>query len=264
MWQYAGMPSSTAPAYSPTTEFADFNPSAFPNLGTDLDTEFNNLNTTLDAVQLNIADVRRSDGALKNGIVRQESLHSEIYAGLNTPGVWVTATAYVLRDSVVRDGVFYKCIVAHTSGTFATDLAALKWEELVDFADFSGPQLGDTTPTALSVGASATAGVAITASRVDHVHAIPVYGLLVGSTQTSGFTAVSNTRYIVNLAADGTITLPASPTAGDIVRVAVSGGYVLTLNPNGNKINGSTSNLTVGVDEQTLDITYTGSGRGWV
>lgn len=42
-------------------------------------------------------------------------------------GGWVTATAYVLNDVISQSGLWYRCAVAHTSGTFATDLAAVKW-----------------------------------------------------------------------------------------------------------------------------------------
>lgn len=40
---------------------------------------------------------------------------------------WVTLTAYVVGDYRTNGGATYRCIVAHTSGTFATDLAANKW-----------------------------------------------------------------------------------------------------------------------------------------
>ena len=52
---------------------------------------------------------------------------------------WVTSTAYVIGDTVVLNAgataaaaptnlaITYICITAHTSGTFATDLAAAKW-----------------------------------------------------------------------------------------------------------------------------------------
>ena len=43
-------------------------------------------------------------------------------------GAWLTSTAYVVDDIVREDGNAYICLVAHTSGTFSTDLAALKWE----------------------------------------------------------------------------------------------------------------------------------------
>lgn len=40
---------------------------------------------------------------------------------------WVTSTAYVVGDYVNSSSTTYLCLVAHTSGTFATDLAAGKW-----------------------------------------------------------------------------------------------------------------------------------------
>jgi len=41
---------------------------------------------------------------------------------------WVTATTYVPGDVRDEGGVIYFCLIGHTSGTFATDLAAGKWE----------------------------------------------------------------------------------------------------------------------------------------
>lgn len=40
---------------------------------------------------------------------------------------WVTATAYVVGDVRLQGNDCYYCATAHTSGTFATDLAAAKW-----------------------------------------------------------------------------------------------------------------------------------------
>ena len=43
---------------------------------------------------------------------------------------WATATAYVAgppASVVTKDGSSYVCLISHTSGTFATDLAAAKW-----------------------------------------------------------------------------------------------------------------------------------------
>lgn len=45
----------------------------------------------------------------------------------SSPSAWVTTTGYVVGDFVAESGTTYYCIVAHTSGTFATDLAAGKW-----------------------------------------------------------------------------------------------------------------------------------------
>lgn len=40
---------------------------------------------------------------------------------------WVTATAYIVGNFVTNGGTTYYCLVAHTSGTFATDLANGDW-----------------------------------------------------------------------------------------------------------------------------------------
>jgi hypothetical protein len=40
---------------------------------------------------------------------------------------WVTSTSYVINDYVSESGLNYVCLEAHTSGVFATDLAANKW-----------------------------------------------------------------------------------------------------------------------------------------
>lgn len=56
-------------------------------------------------------------------------------------GAWGTTTAYATQQVVAQSGTYYRCIVAHTSGTFATDLAAAKWE-VFDYAT-----LGTGIPT---------------------------------------------------------------------------------------------------------------------
>jgi hypothetical protein len=41
---------------------------------------------------------------------------------------WLTSTSYQVNDVVIQSNLFYICLSAHTSGTFATDLAAAKWQ----------------------------------------------------------------------------------------------------------------------------------------
>lgn len=58
---------------------------------------------------------------------------------MNTPATaWVTATSYVVADLVTESGNYYRCAVAHSSGTFATDLSAGKWV-LVNHSVFTAP-----------------------------------------------------------------------------------------------------------------------------
>jgi hypothetical protein len=49
------------------------------------------------------------------------------YARPSGGSAWVTSTAYTVGAVVTQGGVTYMCATAHTSGTFATDLAAAKW-----------------------------------------------------------------------------------------------------------------------------------------
>lgn len=49
------------------------------------------------------------------------------YLKMNVPA-WVTSTNYTAGQSLVTSSsVIYICLITHTSGTFATDLAAGKW-----------------------------------------------------------------------------------------------------------------------------------------
>ena len=47
---------------------------------------------------------------------------------LTWAGAWATATAYSVSDIVFQSGSSYICLVAHTSGTFSTDLSSAYWE----------------------------------------------------------------------------------------------------------------------------------------
>jgi hypothetical protein len=47
---------------------------------------------------------------------------------IRTRGPWTTATLYYPNDIVVYGGNTYECMILNTSGTFATDLAAGKWQ----------------------------------------------------------------------------------------------------------------------------------------
>lgn len=121
-------------AYVRTYDFSNFaasNPST-PPPGSQLDAEFDAIRVTLDEVLTNVAYVVRDDGKLKNLVVTPDTLSSStlalLTASAGTPrGAWVTATDYALKDLVKQSGVLYLCLVAHTAGTFLTDLAAGKW-----------------------------------------------------------------------------------------------------------------------------------------
>lgn len=53
---------------------------------------------------------------------------------VGTPDAWATTTAYAVGALVTESTKKYYCTTAHTSGTFATDLAAGKWYEVTSSA----------------------------------------------------------------------------------------------------------------------------------
>jgi len=89
------------------------------------------------------------------------------------------------------------------------------------------------------------------------------------SVQTSGFTAVAGRGYPCNTTSSAfTVTLPASPSAGDtIILLDYAGTWDtnnLTINPNSNKILGQTSNVVASKDREALTLTYIDSTQGWL
>jgi len=61
---------------------------------------------------------------------KKETILSRVIA-LDTP-TWASSTAYAVGDYVIHTSS-YKCLIAHTSGTFADDLTAGKWVLAVDY-----------------------------------------------------------------------------------------------------------------------------------
>jgi hypothetical protein len=89
------------------------------------------------------------------------------------------------------------------------------------------------------------------------------------SVQTSGFTAVSGSGYPCNTtSAAFTVTLPASPSAGEsIVLTDYAGTWQtnnLTVNPNGNKLDGLTFNAIFSTKRQSISLVYIDATQGWL
>ena len=100
--------------------------------------------------------------------------------------------------------------------------------------------------------------------------ATPASGISWQSTvKTSGFTAVAGEGYFCNTTSSAfTVTLPASPTAGQQIALVDYAGTFdtnnLTINPNGNKIEGGTVNLLLTGEREGVLLVYIDSTQGWI
>jgi len=86
--------------------------------------------------------------------------------------------------------------------------------------------------------------------------------------KTASFTAVSGNGYFVNTTSGAiTLTLPSSPSAGDIVAVAdyagTAGTNNITIARNGSNINGGASDLTVAQNNSAVTLVYIDGTQGW-
>ena len=90
------------------------------------------------------------------------------------------------------------------------------------------------------------------------------------SIKTTGFTAVSGEGYFCDTNASGafSLTLPASPSAGDIVALADYATSFdtanLTLARNGSNIEGAASDLVINNAGESLTVVYADATKGWI
>ncbi len=138
-------------AYVRQFDFSDWeenNPDD-PAPGTDTDAEFNAVKLTLDEIMANLALIQRDDGEIANETIGLDQLSSDVLAQLGLVGIWATTTSYAIRDTVAHSNALYVCLVAHTAGSFATDLAAGKWALVIDYGATVHTATSDTS---LSIG----------------------------------------------------------------------------------------------------------------
>lgn len=154
--------------YDKSVDFSEYQAghTSTPFNGADLDAELVAIETNLTGINDNLAMIQRDDGALKNQSVNPETLSASVLAlitsgsiTINAAGVpWLTGTVYSALNIVTNGTTCYLCAVAHTAGTFATDLAAGKWAVL-----------GNSSPTFPATAIDVAAGHDLTAGNLQVV-----------------------------------------------------------------------------------------------
>jgi len=88
-----------------------------------------------------------------------------------------------------------------------------------------------------------------------------------GNSVSSNITLAAGKRYFVDTTSARTLTLPASPSLGDEIKIFDASGTAATNNitvaRNGNKINGITDDAIIDVNQSSSVFVYTGATVGW-
>jgi hypothetical protein len=135
-----------------------------------LDAELENVSTSVNALKANATLIQRDDGELRDGVVKPHTFSVAAMALFNsgywTPrGAWMTATLYAARDLIETTGGSYLALIAHTSGVFATDRAAGKWQLIAP--DVSSVTAGNIVYTPGGTIAAATVQAAVAEAASD-------------------------------------------------------------------------------------------------
>src|SRR5210317_1605753 len=198
---------------------------------------------------------------LDNSTVKTVSGYLAELKAYNSLGAWQTAYSYSVKDIVSESSVLYVCLVAHTSGTFSTDLSSGKWAILqTDFQNlnvsgtFSGTFTGNVT-------GNVTGDVTGTATNSTHVFVVDNEST--NENNLIPFIEDGNSTGNVGLESDGDFHY--NPSTGTLTATLFEGTLSTASQPNITSV-GTLTSLTVSgdatFDTSTLKVDSTNNRVG--
>lgn len=250
--------------YTPGYDFSNYQ-AATPNKplpGQRLDVELADIAQSIDEAVEAIKDVRRSDGRLQNGSVTAESFSPNLLTELAADvidalgpeaeaavqealpqwrGAWLTGTAYAVNDLARQAGSTYICLVAHTSGTFSTDLAAGRWEMFAQQGAAgagTGDMLAANNLSDLANVATARSNLGVAAAAATVLKADNLSGLADPAAARTNLGAQAQNALLSALGALAVNGLVARTAAGAVAARAIAGGTGVSV-ANGDGVSGN-------------------------
>lgn len=156
------------PPYNRLTSFANLealSPTGQPP-GVLMDAEYNAIKTTLDAIEANLLFLQNDDTTVLNQSIGPAQLSSALTLGFTAPSAWVTAHAYTKSpaSTVLQGTALYICLVSHTSGTFANDLASGYWLKIFDLTTLT---FGTASQIAVTPSGNVQTNVQVSLQNLD-------------------------------------------------------------------------------------------------
>lgn len=194
-----------------------------------LDLELNAVKMTVDQILANLALIQRDDGELATDSVGYSQLDGVLISlGFERPTNWATGTVYKVDSAVFQNNKVYICLAEHTSGVFATDLAAGRWVESVDFTtvitDANTAAAASATSAAAALASQSAAAASAVAAAASAVAAdASADSIAAGAHDWYGSTTGTN-NYVVAALVGFT---PAVKTDGMVVRCRVASSNTL-------------------------------------
>lgn len=190
---------------------------AKPLPGPALDNELENIEQAVGETITSLGLIQRADGALRNGIVTNDALAPDLQTGIAPAVPWATGIQYVVGDVVFFDTAFYRCVEAHVSVDFATDLAAGKWTVSADLTPIVADAVAareDAEAAAAAAGVSAAAAGVSAATAVAAAEAADADATATAADRVqtgidrATIEALLDDAEQLGTPADGTVTVP--------------------------------------------------------
>ena len=280
--------------WKPVGDAADFNLNAFTGNGSvvayTLSTSPSEDNTLvyIDGVYQNKTSYAIVDNVLTFSGAPESGASIEITAATVAPVIASTefklsqftgngsATAFSLSEAtpenntnVYWDGVYQSKANYSVSGTTLTFSTAPPNGVAVEVMAAHAVIVSVSTPDDNTVSTVKIVNSAVTTAKIaDGSITSAKLGAGVGGAfndfaiKTSAYTAVTRDQLIVNSSSTVTITLPASPAAGNVVFIKNAGTGTVTVGRNGSKINSQTQDGTLAADAAAT-LVYVDATIGW-
>lgn len=201
-----------------------------------------------------------------NGItITGDAINDKVTIGYNVPAVNATSQSFNTNGtdtnfSLSANVLNQRNIIVSINGLL--QIPTTHYTISGGTLSFTTAPIANSTVEARSIEGVVTSSGAISSSSNGS-------GLLLGALQSSSFTAESGYIYPINTTNNPvTVTLPANPVPGQQIVLTDYAGTFTSNNcivyPNGKKISGLTSNVSLYTDREGAAIVYVDSTQGWL